>query len=128
MAIAFLFKVNNTDMTGHVVQNTYKINNLPVYKEYTDANGMTHKRYIRNRFKGSMQMVFSDIDDYLDFRTLLDESRSPTNFSVPVTLYDNLTGDTESVDVFIDYEPTVMQTEDARKEYMKVIDVSIEER
>lgn len=128
MAIAFLFKINNTDVTGHVVQNTYKVSNLPVYKEYEDANGVTHKRYIRHRFQGTLQMVFSDVDDYLDFRSLIDENTSASNFSVPATLYDNLTGTHQTANIFIDYDPTVMQTDGGFKEYMKPLDVTIEER
>lgn len=127
MAIAFLFKVNTTDVTGHVVQNTWKVNNLPVYKEYEDANGVTHKRFIRNRFKGTFQMVFKDVADYAAFKSLLDTNRSATNFSVPVTVYDNMSGTTTSINAFIDYEPTVMQTA-GLDEYIKVFDVSLEER
>lgn len=127
MAISFLFKIGTTDVTGHVVQNTYKVNKLPVYKEYEDANGETHRRFIRNKFKGSLQMVFADLNDYSAFRALIDANISATNHSVPVTLYDNLTGTHGSVNAFIDYEPTVMQTA-GLKEYMKVFDVTIEER
>lgn len=127
MAISFLFKIGTTDVTGHVVQNTWKVNNLPVYKDYEDANGVTHKRYIRNKFQGTCQMVFSDLADYATFKSLVDTNTSASNFSVAVTLYDNLTGTTSSVNAFIDYEPTVMQTS-GLKEYMKVFDVTIEER
>lgn len=127
MAISFLFKIGTTDVTGHVVQNTWKVNNLPVYKDYEDANGVTHKRYIRKKFQGTCQMVFSDIADYATFKSLVDTNTSASNFSVAVTLYDNLTGTTSSVNAFIDYEPTVMQTS-GLKEYMKVFDVTIEER
>lgn len=127
MAISFLFKIGTTDVTGHVVQNTWKVNNLPVYKDYEDANGVTHKRYIRHKFQGTCQMVFSDLADYATFKSLVDTNTSASNFSVAVTLYDNLTGTTSSVNAFIDYEPTVMQTS-GLKEYMKVFDVTIEER
>lgn len=127
MAIAFLFKLNNTDYTGRIVQNSYKVNNLPVYKEYKDANDETHRRYIRHKFKGSFQMVFKDVEDYLLFRTVYDACVSQSDFSCPVTLYDNLTGTTQSVNAFLDYEPTVQQTS-GLKEYMKVFDVTVEER
>lgn len=128
MAIAFLFKINNTDVTGHVVQNTWKVNKLPVYKNYEDANGETHRRFIRTKFKGSCQLVFRNIDDYATFKSLIDSNISATNYSVPVTLYDNLSGTHSTVNAFLDYEPTVMQTDGAFKEYMKVIDLNIEER
>ncbi|MBQ1574210.1 MAG: hypothetical protein IIZ78_24050 [Clostridiales bacterium] len=128
MAIAFLFKINNTDVTGHVVRNTYKVNNLPVYKEYEDANGVTHKRYIRHKVRGTLQMVFRDVDDYLTFKALIDENISASNFTVPATLYDNISGTHLTVNVFLDYDPTVMQTDGGFKEYMKVIDMTIEER
>lgn len=127
MAISFLFKIGSTDVTGHVVQNTYKVNNLPIFKTYEDANGETHRRFIRKKYKGTLQMVFSDLDDYAAFRTLIDANISATNYSVPVTLYDNLTGNQDTVNAFIDYEPTVKQMA-GLEEYMEVIDVTIEER
>lgn len=127
MAISFLFKIGNTDVTGHVVQNTYKVNNLPVFKTYEDANGETHRRFIRRKFRGSLQMVFKDLADYASFRALIDANISATNYSVLVTLYDNLTGNYGTVNAFIDYEPTVKQMA-GLEEYMEVIDVTIEER
>lgn len=127
MAISFLLKVNTTDVTGHIVQNTYMVNKLPVYKTYQDANGATHRRHIRDKLQGKFQMVFSDLSDYATFKALIDANTSATNFSVPVTAYDNLSGNHYTVNAFIDYEPTVMQSA-SLKEYMKVIDVKIEER
>ena len=127
MAISFLFKIGSTDVTGHVVQNTYKVNNLPIFKTYEDANGETHRHFIRKKYKGTLQMVFSDLDDYAAFRALIDANISATNYSVPVTLYDNLTGNQDTINAFLDYEPTVKQMA-GLEEYMEVIDVTIEER
>lgn len=127
MAISFLFKVNTTDYTGNVVQNTYAVNKLPVYKEYEDANGETHRRFIRNKVQGSFQMVFKDVEDYAAFKTTLETNRSATNFTVPCTVYDNISGTQVTINAFLDYKLTVMQTA-GLKEYMKVFDVTIEER
>ena len=127
MAISFLLKVNTTDVTGNIVQNSYTVNKLPVYKTYEAANGATHRRHIRDKISGKFQMVFADLNDYDTFKALIDANVSATNFSVPVTAYDNLSGNHYTVNAFIDYEPTVMQSA-SLKEYMKVIDVKIEER
>lgn len=127
MAIAFLFKISTTDLTGHVVQNTYSVNNLPVYKEYKDADEETHRRFLRNKLQGTFQMVFKDLTDYATFKTLLDNNRSASNFTVPCTLYDNISGTHITANCFIDYKLTVMQST-SLKEFMKVFDVTIEER
>lgn len=127
MSISFLLKINTTDVTGNIVQNTYTVNKLPVYKDYEDANGETHRRFIRNKVKGSFQMVFKDLTDYQTFQSLLETNRSASNFTVPVTLYDNISGTTLTTNVFFDYKLTVMQKPNLA-EYMKVFDVTIEER
>ena len=127
MAISFLFKVNTTDLTGHVVQNTYSVNNLPVYKEYKDADEETHRRFLRNKLRGTFQMAFKDVADYAAFKTLLDTNRSATNFTIPCTLYDNISGNYITANCFIDYKLTVMQST-SLKEFMNVFDVTVEER
>lgn len=127
MAIAFLFKISTTDLTGHVVQNTYSVNNLPVYKEYKDADEETHRRFLRNKLQGTFQMVFKDLTDYATFKTMLDNNRSASTFTVPCTLYDNISGTHITANCFIDYKLTVMQST-SLKEFMKVFDVTIEER
>lgn len=127
MAISFLLKINTTDVTGNIVQNSYTVNKLPVYKTYEDANGVTHRRHIRDKIQGKFQMVFADVAAYQTFKALLAANTSATNYSVPVTAYDNLTGNYYTVNAFLDYEPTVKQSV-SLKEYIEVIDVKIEER
>lgn len=127
MAISFLLKINTTDVTGHIVQNSYTVNRLPMYKTYEDANGATHRRHIRDKIQGEFKMVFSDLTDYESFKALIDANMSATNYSVPVTAYDNLSGNHYTVNAFLDYEPTVKQQLNLN-EYIEVLDVKIEER
>ena len=122
-----LFKINTTDVSDNIVQNSYQVNRLPVYKTYEDANGASHRRFIRNKVSGKFQMFFKYMEDYEDFKELIDTNTSSVNFSVPCTLYDNLTGDAYTINAFIDYSPTLMM-DAGRREYLKVLDITIEER
>lgn len=122
-----LFKINTTDVSDNIVQNTYQVNRLPVYKTYEDANGATHRRFIRDKVRGKFQMFFKYMEDYEIFKALIDDNMSSVNFSIPCTLYDNLTGDSYTINAFIDYSPTLMM-DAGRREYLKVLDITIEER
>lgn len=127
MAISFLFKIGTTDLTGHVVQNTWKVNKLPVYKTYKDANEETHKRFLRNKVSGSFQLVFKDLTEYAAFNTLINSNRSASSFTVPCTVYDNISGTQISINAFLDYDLTVKQSA-GLDEYIEPFDVKIEEQ
>lgn len=127
MAISFLLKIGTTDLTGHVVQNTWQVNDLPVYKQYKDANEETHKRFLRNKVQGKFKMVFGNIEDYQAFKTLVESVQSATNFTVPCTVYDNQSGQQKTINAFLDFTLTVKQTA-GLTEYMEPFDVKIEEK
>lgn len=127
MAISFLFKIGTTDLTGHVVQNTWKVNKLPVYKTYKDANEETHKRFLRDKVSGSFQLVFKDLTEYAAFNTLINSNRSASSFTVPCTVYDNISGTQISINAFLDYDLTVKQSA-GLDEYIEPFDVKIEEQ
>lgn len=126
MAISFLFKIGTTDLTRNIVQNTYAVNNLPIYKEYKDANEQTHRRFLRNKVSGTFEMVFEDMTDFATFQSLVESSRSTTNHSVTCTVYDNISGTTMTINAFLDYRLTAKQALDL-KEYYQPFEVSIEE-
>lgn len=126
MAISFLFKVGTTDFTGNIVQNTYAVNNLPIYKEYKDANEQTHRRFLRNKVSGTFEMVFEDMTDYATFQSTVASNTSSTNHSVACTAYDNISGTAMTINAFIDYRLTAKQALDL-KEYYQPFEVTIEE-
>ena len=122
-----LFKIGNTDVSNNIVVDTYSVYNQPIYKEYEDANGITHKRFIRDKIRGSFDMFFKELEDYEDFIKLIDDNTSSTNYSVLVTAYDTKRMDVYTINAFIEFEPTI--TQDAgRREYMKLMTIDIEER
>lgn len=127
MAISLLFRIGTTDFTGHVVQNTWKVNNLPVYKSYKDANEQTHKRFLRNKISGSFKLVFADINDFLSFQAVVEAHKSATNFTIPCTVYDNMSGVVSTINAFLDYQVQIKQT-DGLFEYVEPFDVKIEEK
>ena len=65
--------IGNTDLTNHIVHDTYAVNSEPVYESWTDGNFREHRIYIRDRVKGSFDIAFLGADNqvYQDFLDLL---------------------------------------------------------
>ena len=122
-----LFKISTTDCSDNVVRGSYQVNRIDIYKTYEDANGATHRRFIRKKMTGTFQMFFKLMKDYSDFVELIEDNKSATTYAVPCTLYDNYSGDVYTVNAFIDFQPTITQDAGLR-EYMQVLDITIEER
>lgn len=71
-----LATVSNTNITKYIIKDTYKVNTEPVYESWTDGNFHEHRIYIRDRVKGSFDVIFFDEDNgaYQDFLDLLDSA------------------------------------------------------
>lgn len=81
------FKIGNTDMSAHTIDNDYNINSQEVTKEWKDGLGVKHENVIRTKISGSLGLWFAadngtDVDSFL---TLLNNSK--VNGLLPVTLY-----------------------------------------
>lgn len=122
-----LFKIGTTDVSNNIVRGSYMVNRIDVYKTYEDANGATHRRFIRKKMTGTLQMFFKYMEDYADFVELVETNKSATTYAVVCTLYDNYSGELYTVNAFIDFQPTITQDAGLR-EYMQVLDITIEER
>lgn len=127
MASTTLLKIGTTDVSSYIVADTYSVYNQPVYKVYEDANGVTHKRFIRNKISGSFDMFFRSLTDYTNFVTLIGTNTSATDFSVTCTVYDTKRSAAYTIYAFIDFKPTIA-LDGTLSEYMKVLNIELEER
>lgn len=68
-----LATLNGTDITKYIIKDTYDINTEPVFESWQDGNFKEHRVYIRDRVKGSFDVIFFDDDNgaYQDFLDLL---------------------------------------------------------
>lgn len=71
-----LATVNGIDITKYIIKDTYDVNAEPVYESWTDGNFREHRIQIRDRVKGSFDVIFFDDDNtaYQNFLTLLDSA------------------------------------------------------
>ena len=127
MASTTLLKIGTTDVSSYIVADTYSVYNQPVYKVYEDANGVTHKRFIRDKISGSFDMFFRSLTDYTNFVTLIGSNTSATDFSVACTVYDTKRSAAYTIYAFIDFKPTIA-LDGTLSEYMKVLNIELEER
>lgn len=65
------FTVNQTDCSANVIAGTYKVNNEPVYREWEDGDHVTHKKKLRDRVVGTLDMFFRTAEEYSAFLTTL---------------------------------------------------------
>ena len=107
MADRVLLKIGSTDVTANILIDSYAVYNQPVYKNYEDANGITHKRYIRNKIKGTFEMFFKTLSEYSDFVTLITSNTDNTNYSVACTVFDTFRMDLYTINAFIEFKPTI---------------------
>lgn len=80
------FTVNQTDCSANVIAGTYNVNNKPVYKEWDDADYVTHKRKLRDRVEGSFDMFFRSASDYSAFLTTLASATSDGKTALTVSV------------------------------------------
>jgi hypothetical protein len=68
-----LATLNGTDITKYIIKDTYDVNTEPVFESWQDGNFKEHRVYIRDRVKGSFDVIFFDDDNgaYQDFLDLL---------------------------------------------------------
>lgn len=127
MASTVLLKIGNTNVSDNIVADSYSVYNQPVYKAYEDANGVTHKRFIRDKIEGSFEMFFRTMRGYTDFMDLINTNTSSSDFSVLCTVYDTKRSDVYTINAFIEFEPTIT-LDGTLNEYMKVLKIKLEER
>ncbi len=67
-----LFKIGEYDVTPHIVVPTYKINKLPKYEDWEDANYTTHREVVRHIVSGTFTVKFWSIAEFEEFITAVD--------------------------------------------------------
>jgi len=83
-----LLVLNNHDYTPCIKAPSWKVNQSPVYEEWTDANHVTHHDVLRRKTKGSFTLFFTDSVGYYQF---LEDIQTQTTIGdyVILTVYAN---------------------------------------
>lgn len=120
-----MFKVGATDYSSRVISGTYEVQTNPLYEEWTDANGRSHRMKFSEKTTGSLELVFKTLQEYLDFNINLENARRD-DLSVPVTVLDNLTSTEKEIDAFIEFNVT-RQVDGQFNDRVETISISIME-
>lgn len=95
------FKIGSTDLTEFADIQNYLVNKADVYQDWTDGNWVDHREIVRTRISGTITLGFKKATDWSAFLALLTAQRNAAGY-YPITLYVNNTGQTETVDAFLD--------------------------
>ncbi len=101
-----LFSINGIDITKNIITNSYSMNAVDVYKEWTDANYYKHREVMRQRITGNFTLKFLSEDTFSDFIALVDSCRSDSG-NIPVTAYVVNRNKEVKTEMFIRFSPQV---------------------
>lgn len=120
--------VNSTNITDYIIKDTYEINSEPIYTSWEDANFVEHRVYVRNKVKGSFEVItFGDAPRValVDFLNIL--KAGTVNNVLTIGLYVQNQGTFEALNCFYTVESTQhAPTTDGR--FVDRAVISIEER
>mgnify|MGYP003313057365 CR=1 FL=1 len=100
-----MFKIGAGDYSNRVIAGSYNVNSQDVYKNWQDLNGIEHREKIRDKIVGSFDMYFQSIDEYDDFRAVLDSVRKD-DLSYTITIVDNKTNTEKQIDAYLTFQLT----------------------
>ena len=120
--------VNNTDITNYIIKDTYEMNSEPVYTSWEDANYVEHRVYVRNKVRGSFEVITFGTTPRTALVAFLDILKAATSNNVlTIGLYVENEGTFQALNCFYTVESTQHAvTEDGR--YVDRAKISIEER
>lgn len=123
-----IFKLNTVDYSSHVVAESYAVNYIDIYDEWTDGGQIKHKDVIRRKLSGTFQMYFKSDTDLQTFLTALTNCKTTSN-TYPVTMKannDTVASLQSSKNVFLDFAP-VRKRDATWADTFEVFDVTVEE-
>lgn len=126
IASAALFKIGANDLTRFITAPDYKVNRVPVTKNWTDANHIVHHRRVRDRIEGSFKVKFWKMEDYETFINLIEDNTVPDGYiSCEVWLNNKLMA--SQGDFYLEFSPNDFLPFIGSKDY-DGIEIKITER
>ena len=102
-----LFKIGDYDVTPHIVVPTYKINKLPKYEDWEDANYTIHREVVRHTVSGTFTVKFYSIEEYEAFIDAVDSTlmNDGSHHIYAYVANDKTNQSLQSAYAFIEFEP-----------------------
>lgn len=122
-----VFAIGENDYSAKVLMDTYNVNQIDVFTQWEDANGITHRDVYRKRITGSFDMQISNISEYQAFIQDVQNNMQNGGFVTCKVAVNNLNTENVQKDLFIDYQPIRTRNSNYTKGYMSFT-VTIEER
>lgn len=120
-----VFTVNDVDFSDHVLAGTFEISDVPIYTEWTDANGRDHREVYRKRLQGSFDMYFRTVTEFEEFNQAYKTARRDSGLTT-ITIMNNSTNQVEQKDVYIDFSP-IRNRRDDWEDYYEQFTVDVKE-
>ena len=120
-----VFKVNNVDFSAHVLAGTYDISDVPVYTEWTDANGRDHREVYRKRLQGNFDMYFKTVTDFEQFNSAYKTAKQTSGLT-RINIMNNSTNQVEAKDVYLSFAP-IRNRRDDWEDYYEQFTVDVKE-
>ena len=120
-----VFKVNNIDFSSHVLAGPYDIGDVPLYTEWTDANGRDHREVFRKRLQGSFDMYFKTVTEFEQFNMAYKAVRQASGLT-RILIMNNSNNELEQKDVYLEFSP-IRNRRDDWEDYYEQFTVDVKE-
>lgn len=127
MSLTSLLIINQIDFSSRIKAGSYDICTKQIFKEFEDANKSLHKRFLRNKVEGKFEIFFRTMAQYDAFTAAIEAVKSPTDSSVPITVYDTKANGTKNINAFLEYTPKV-NLDGTMQAFIDPFEIKVEER
>ena len=111
-----LVKIGTTDITKHIIAESYDVNEEDVYNEWTDANKVKHRDVTRQKIVGTFTLKFNTDKEYAYFVNLIKTSRTAARL-LPMTVYVVNADENREVKMIYSFKPKVARSLTGGKTY-----------
>ena len=111
-----LVRIGTTDITKHIIAESYDVNEEDVYNEWTDANKVKHRDAIRQKIVGTFTLKFNTDKEYAYFVNLIKTSRTAARL-LPMTVYVVNADENREVKMIYSFKPKVARSLTGGKTY-----------
>lgn len=103
-----LFKIGTTDLTKYIEDDSYNVVNEPEFEEWKDGNYNKHRIYVRDRIKGTFNVICSNKTITKEnFLSLL--KNNTTNNKLMCHVYVTNKNEEKIIECFYSMEPSLFR-------------------